>query len=99
MNTRTVLAPVATVLILVQPVPSPADAAGPEIRTERVQFAKGASSAVPKGHLKGDSDVDYVVRAGTGQTFTVTLKKTNSFLRPAREHSEGRWSSGGTFGE
>jgi hypothetical protein len=46
-------------------------------RPEQVQFAKGASSAVIKGHLKGDADVDYVVRAAAGQTLTVTLRETN----------------------
>ena len=52
-----------------------AAAAGP--RQEKVQFAQGASSAVIKGHLKGDADVDYVVRAAAGQTLSVTLKETN----------------------
>jgi len=52
-----------------------AAATGP--RQEKVQFAKGASSAVIKGHLKGDADVDYVVRAAVGQTLSVTLKETN----------------------
>jgi len=50
----------------------------PGIRSERVQFAKGASSAVLKGQLKGDAIVDYTVRAGAGQTLAVTLKGTNS---------------------
>jgi len=52
-----------------------AAATGP--RQEKVQFAKGTSSAVIKGHLKGDADVDYVVRAAAGQTLSVTLKETN----------------------
>ena len=42
-------------------------------RQEQVTFAKGASSATIKGQLKGDETVDYVVRAGAGQTMTVTL--------------------------
>lgn len=46
-------------------------------RREAVQFAKGASSAVIKGRLKGDADVDYVVRAAAGQTLSVTLRETN----------------------
>jgi len=46
-------------------------------RQEKVQFAKGASSAVIKGRLKGDADVDYVVRAAAGQTLSVTLQETN----------------------
>jgi hypothetical protein len=44
---------------------------------ERVTFAKGASSATIKGQLKGDETMDYVVRAGAGQTITVTLKPSN----------------------
>jgi hypothetical protein len=50
-------------------------ATGP--RQEQVQFAKGASAAVIKGQLKGDADVDYVVRAAAGQTLSVSLKETN----------------------
>ena len=46
-------------------------------RREAVQFAKGASSAVIKGRLKGDADVDYVVRAAAGQTLSVTLRESN----------------------
>jgi hypothetical protein len=46
-------------------------------RQERVSFAPGASSATIKGQLRGDADVDYIVRAGAGQTITVTLKPSN----------------------
>jgi hypothetical protein len=52
-------------------------AAATDIHQERVQFAKGATSTVIKGRLKGDPIVDYLVRAGAGQTLTVSLKKTN----------------------
>jgi len=48
------------------------------IRQEKVQFAKGASSAVIKGQLKGDATVDYVVRAAAGQTLSVRLQETNA---------------------
>src|SRR5512137_447982 len=48
------------------------------IRQETVQFAKGASSAVIKGQLKGDATVDYVVQAAAGQTLSVKLQKTNA---------------------
>jgi hypothetical protein len=47
------------------------------IRTERVKFATGATSAVIKGQVKGSGDVDYLVRAGAGQTITVSLKVSN----------------------
>jgi hypothetical protein len=46
-------------------------------RQEQVQFAKGASSAVIKGQLKGDAMVDYVVRAAAGQTLSVKLQESN----------------------
>lgn len=46
-------------------------------RIERVKFAKGATSAVIKGQVKGSGDVDYLVRAGAGQTITVSLKVSN----------------------
>jgi hypothetical protein len=46
-------------------------------RKERLTFAPGASSATVKGQIKGDADVDYLVRAGAGQTITVSLKPSN----------------------
>ncbi len=72
-----ILAAIATALIFVQPVVGTATAADTGIRQERVQFAKGATSATLKGQVKGYSDVDYLVRAGAGQTITVTLKRSN----------------------
>lgn len=51
--------------------------AEPAIRQQMVQFAKGTSSTVITGQLKGDADVDYVVRAAAGQTLSVALKKSN----------------------
>jgi hypothetical protein len=47
------------------------------IRQEKVQFAKGAASAVINGQIKGDTTVDYVVRAAAGQTLSVKLQKSN----------------------
>lgn len=52
-----------------------AHAAG--IRTETVQFKKGATSASIAGHVKSDADIDYRVRAGAGQTLAISLKKIN----------------------
>src|SRR5512138_348333 len=49
-----------------------------EIRTERVQFKKGTASAVVKGHLRGGSGVDYLVRAGAGQTLEVSFERSNA---------------------
>jgi hypothetical protein len=47
-------------------------------RQERVTFTAGASSATITGQVKGNDDVDYVVRAAAGQTLTVTLKPSNA---------------------
>ena len=65
------------VLVLAQSVMGTA-VADAGIRQEKVQFAKGASSAVIKGQIKGDTTVDYVVRAAAGQTLSVKLQKTNT---------------------
>jgi hypothetical protein len=71
--------PAATSLIfmLAQLLAATAAAADAGIRQERVQFAKGATSAVVKGRLKGYATVDYLVRAGAGQTLSVSLKPSN----------------------
>jgi hypothetical protein len=53
-------------------------AADEGIRQEKVQFAEGASSAVIKAQIKGDTTVDYVVRAAAGQTLSVELQKSNA---------------------
>ena len=47
------------------------------IRKESVQFRKGASEATIKGRIKGDTTIDYRVRAGAGQTLTVALQGSN----------------------
>jgi hypothetical protein len=47
------------------------------IHQERVQFKKGATSVVIKGRLKGYSNVDYLLRAGAGQTVTVSMQRSN----------------------
>lgn len=52
-----------------------ADAA--DIRQETVQFAKGSTQATIQARIKGDADVDYLVRAKAGQQMTVTLKTNN----------------------
>jgi hypothetical protein len=66
-----------TILVLTQSFAGAA-VADAGIRQEKVQFAKGASSAVIKGQLKGDATVDYLVRAAAGQTLSVKLQKTNA---------------------
>jgi hypothetical protein len=47
------------------------------IRKEPVRFEKGASQAAIKARIQGDETVDYVLRAGAGQTLAVALKKSN----------------------
>ena len=72
---RTFVVAAAAALVLLQPGSTGAQPAPP--RQERITFAKGASSATIKGQLKGDADVDYVVRAAAGQTLSVALKVSN----------------------
>jgi hypothetical protein len=43
----------------------------------RVKFAKGASSATLKGTVKGYKYIDYLVRAGSGQTMSVNLNSAH----------------------
>jgi hypothetical protein len=62
-------------LALMSSIPAGAQPAPP--RQERVTFAKGVSSATVTGQLKGDADVDYLVRAAAGQTLSVELKVSN----------------------
>jgi len=72
---KNLLAAASLAAILLQPAFTAAAEAS--IRQERVQFARGAASAVVKGRIKGDADVDYLVRAGAGQTISVSLKRSN----------------------
>jgi hypothetical protein len=71
---RPLIAAAAAIAIL-QSVSAAAQPAPP--RQERVTFARGASSATIKGQVKGDADVDYLVRAAAGQTLSVSLKVSN----------------------
>jgi hypothetical protein len=68
---------IALVSMLLLCVVVTSHAAEQSARTERVKFAKGATSAVIKGQVKGSGDVDYLVRAGAGQTITISLKVSN----------------------
>ncbi|MCX5956556.1 MAG: hypothetical protein NTW51_09155 [Cyanobacteria bacterium] len=47
------------------------------IESRRITFGAGADSSLVKGQLKGDQTVDYILRAGAGQTLTVELKGSN----------------------
>jgi hypothetical protein len=64
----------ATVLLATAPA-----SAGTDIRQESVTFQAGALRSTVKGRIKGRETVDYLVRAGTGQTLKVTLKAGNRF--------------------
>lgn len=67
---RTVAAPfVLAAAVLVAPVADAAD----EIRTERIHFKKGATSAVVEGKIKGYETVDYLVGAAAGQQMNASL--------------------------
>jgi hypothetical protein len=44
-----------------------------DIRTERVQFAWGATSATVEGTITGYETVDYLLRAAQGQTMNVSM--------------------------
>lgn len=68
----------AALAALMMLLPSFAPAQPPPPRVEHVQFAAGTSSATIKGQLTGRSDVDYLVRAGAGQTMTVSLDSTST---------------------
>ena len=47
------------------------------IERQRLTFRAGADSSLVQGLLKGDQTVDYILRAGAGQTLTVDLKGSN----------------------
>lgn len=68
------LAPVLAILFA---LPVPATYAADGIRTEKVQFAKGASSAVVNGQIRGAETVDYVLRASKGQLMNVSMATDN----------------------
>ncbi|MGA8880480.1 MAG: hypothetical protein WCC44_05435 [Azonexus sp.] len=75
---KAILAGIATLLLLAQPLTGAATSADPDRRSEAVHFAKGATSTVIKGQVKGYRYVDYQVRAGAGQTLSVELKTSNA---------------------
>ena len=76
MTCRTALA--ALILLATHALPQARAADDPGIRTETVQFAKGATSAQLKGSIQGDAGVDYRISARAGQTLSVTLKPSNA---------------------
>jgi hypothetical protein len=72
-------AALAALLVIAVHAPLPAHAAGdPAIRSQTVQFAKGATSVQLRGTIKGDAGVDYKIDARAGQTLAVTMKPSNA---------------------
>jgi len=45
-----------------------------EAVTKQIQFAKGKTSASVSGKITGNDSMDYILRAGAGQTLTVDFK-------------------------
>jgi hypothetical protein len=79
----------------------PAHAAGdPGIRSQTVQFAKGATSVQLKGSIKGDAGVDYKIGARAGQTLAATMKSSNAstYFNILPPGSEGAMFIGSTSG-
>ena len=72
-------APVAFVAagLLAISLPAGVGVAQTAINRQRVTFRAGADSTLLKGQLKGDQTVDYILRAGAGQTMTVELMGSN----------------------
>jgi hypothetical protein len=69
-------------------------------RVERVQFARGASSATVRGRIEGYRMVDYLVNARAGQRMTVRLDTKGRFTyfvvrAPGREDNLYDSTSGG----
>ena len=63
----------ALVLALLLTALSPLAGAEGDIRTERVHFAKGATSAVVESTIRGYETVDYVLGASKGQYMNVSM--------------------------
>lgn len=70
-------------------------------RTERVQFARGSSSAVLHGNIHGYDTVDYVLGARGGQTLSVRLQTSNAsaYFNVARQGADEALFVGSTSGD
>ncbi|MGB5134260.1 MAG: hypothetical protein WBN89_03710 [Prochlorococcaceae cyanobacterium] len=73
---RAPLAFVAAGLLAIS-LPAGVGVAQTAIESQRVTFQAGADSTLLQGQLKGDQTIDYILRAGAGQTLTVELKGSN----------------------
>lgn len=66
---------IAAIAVTTAAIPAIAQA---PVRTERVQFARGATSATIRGSIRGYDTVDYIVGARAGQTMSVSLQTSNT---------------------
>ncbi len=73
---RAPLTLVATGLLAIS-LPAGRGVARPAIESQRVMFRAGADAALLTGQIKGEQTIDYILRAGAGQTLTVELKCSN----------------------
>jgi hypothetical protein len=69
-------------------------------RTERVAFAKGSSSKVIKGTIKGNDYVDYVIGARGGQLLTVNLtsNRGSNYFNVMAKGNDAAYFVGSTAG-
>jgi len=92
--------PIAVTIVTL--LSSSAALARDEIRTERVRFAPGASSAVVEGSITGDETVDYVLGARKGQSARIRLATphgSNYFNLLAPGESDVAFFIGSTEGD
>jgi len=89
MNYSTFQVPLAmTALVVAAPTLTIAQ---DEIRTERVQFEQGASSATIESSISGYESVDYILRASEGQYMNVSMATDNTsnyfnIIAPGKEN-------------
>ena len=70
--------PVPSVLVLAFMLLGATAQGEADIRTQRVQFAKGATSAHVEGSIKGYQIVDYLLGAAKGQYMNVSMATDNT---------------------
>lgn len=68
----------AALLSAIVAAPMAIHAQAPSPRPERVQFAKGASSKIIKGNIRGDQSRVFVVNVRAGQIMKVKLVSSNT---------------------
>lgn len=66
---------IASIAIMTAAIPATAQA---PVRSERVQFARAATSATIRGSIRGYDTVDYIVGARAGQSMSVSLQTSNT---------------------